>query len=235
MSVIAKLYFDGGERTLLTYNFQVNKYLGSNGHPSFLKEMIFNVSFYPEKGDEFFYRWVLNKSEEPQRVKIVLYDVVWKRVVEQHEIIYSTGVKFESEFDHQLGTINHLTIPALTLITNEIYYTDIRFGGYITGEFERQKEKQTDTSPRIIDYYLTDKNQNIFRDHFENYIGEKIWVNINSVNLIGKKITLKLNKKEVDFEYQGKQLKNDILEDFEIKKDFESIELIIVQPKNKNL
>jgi len=89
-----------------------------------------------------FYRWVLNKSEEPQRVKIVLYDIVWKRVVEQHEIIYSTGVKFESEFDHQLGTINRLKIPALTIITNEIYYTDIRFGGYLTGEIERQKKKQ---------------------------------------------------------------------------------------------
>lgn len=142
MSVIAKLYFDGGERTLLSYNFQANKNLGSNGHPSFLKEMVFNVSFYPEKGDEFFYRWVLNKSEEPQRVKIVLYDIVWKRVVEQHEIIYSTGVKFESEFDHQLGTINRLKIPALTIITNEIYYTDIRFGGYLTGEIEKQKKKQ---------------------------------------------------------------------------------------------
>ena len=54
MSVIAKLYFDGGERTLLSYNFQANKSLGSNGLPSFLKEMVFNVSFYPEKGDEFF-------------------------------------------------------------------------------------------------------------------------------------------------------------------------------------
>jgi len=142
MSVIAKLYFDGGERTLLSYKFQANKSLGSNGRPTFLKERVFNVSFYPEKGDEFFYRWVLNKSEEPQRVKIVLYDIVWKRVVEQHEIIYSTGVKFESEFDHQLGTINRLKIPALTIITNEIYYTDIRFGGYLTGEIERQKKKQ---------------------------------------------------------------------------------------------
>ena len=121
MSVIVKLYFDGGERTLLSYNFQANKSLGSNGHPSFLKEMVFNISFYPEKGDEFFYRWVLNKSEEPQRVKIVLYDIVWKRVVEQHEIIYSTGVKFESEFDHQLGTINRLKIPALTLQRNILY------------------------------------------------------------------------------------------------------------------
>ena len=49
MSVIAKLYFDGGERTLLSYNFQANKSLGSNGRPTFLKEMVFNVSFYPEK------------------------------------------------------------------------------------------------------------------------------------------------------------------------------------------
>ena len=106
MSVKAKLYFDGGERTLLSYNFQANKRIGNNDRPAFLKEMIFNISFYPEKGDEFFYRWVLNKSEEPQRVKIVLYDAVWNRIVEQHEIYYSTGIEFDSEFDHRLGTIN---------------------------------------------------------------------------------------------------------------------------------
>ena len=60
MSVKAKLYFDGGERTLLSYNFQANKRIGNNDRPAFLKEMIFNISFYPEKGDEFFYRFPYN-------------------------------------------------------------------------------------------------------------------------------------------------------------------------------
>ena len=180
MSVIAKLYFDGGERTLLSYNFQANKSLGSNGHPSFLKEMVFNVSFYPEKGDDFFYRWVLNKSEEPQRVKIVLYDIVWKRIVEQHEIIYSTGVQFNSEFDHQLGTINRLKIPALTIITNEIYYTDIRFGGYLTGEIERQKKKQQEEdTPKIINGFWTNLNDTPIQ---KAVVGDKVRFHIRTEN-----------------------------------------------------
>ena len=229
MSVIAKLYFDGGERTLLSYNFQANKSLGSNGRPTFLKERVFNVSFYPEKGDEFFYRWVLNKSEEPQRVKIVLYDIVWKRVVEQHEIIYSTGVKFESEFDHQLGTINRLKIPALTIITNEIYYTDIRFGGYLTGEIERQKKKQQ--TPEIVGYYFQDMNgQRISQDELEPEM--EIYLCIETENASNQTLTINLNDPRIDYEYEGQVVENDVLKDISISGNTTRIKLKTVEPKN---
>ena len=229
MSVIAKLYFDGGERTLLSYNFQANKSLGSNGHPSFLKEMVFNVSFYPEKGDEFFYRWVLNKSEEPQRVKIVLYDIVWKRVVEQHEIIYSTGVQFNSDFDHQWGTVNHLRIPALTLITNEIYYTDIRFGGYLTGEIERQKKKQQ--TPEIVGYYFQDMNgQRISQDELEPEM--EIYLCIETENASNQTLTINLNDPNIDYEYEGQMVENDVLKDISISGNTTRIKLKTVEPKN---
>ncbi len=229
MSVIAKLYFDGGERTLLSYNFQANKYLGSNGYPTFLKEMVFNVSFYPEKGDEFFYRWVLNKSEEPERVKIVLYDVVWKRVIEQHEIIYSTGVKFESKFDHQWGTVNHLRIPVLTLITNEIYYTDIRFGGYITGEIER--EKKISKEPEIVGYYFKDKEGNrISQDKLEPEM--EIYLYLETENALDQTLTIELNDPRMDYEYEGEILENDILKDISITGNTTRIKLKTVKPKN---
>ncbi|GIZ16030.1 hypothetical protein [Capnocytophaga catalasegens] len=230
MSVIAKLYFDGGERTLLSYNFQASKLLGSNGRSSFLNEMVFNVSFYPEKDDEFFYRWVLNKSEEPQRVKIVLYDIIWKRVVEQHEIIYSTGVKFESEFDHQKGTINHLTIPVLTLITNEIYYTDIRFGGYLTGEIERQKKKQTDTEPEVIAKYYTDLEGNKIE---EATIGQELYLVLETKNMIGRTVDIDLSNNERDFEYKGQVLKDDILGNLTINEDIQQEKLKIVKPQKE--
>ena len=229
MSVIAKLYFDGGERTLLSYNFQANKSLGSNGRPTFLKEMVFNVSFYPEKGDEFFYRWVLNKSEEPQRVKIVLYDIVWKRVVEQHEIIYSTGVQVHSEFDHQLGTINRLKIPALTLITNERYDTDIRFGGYLTGEIERHKKKQQ--TPEIVGYYFQDMNgQRISQDELEPEM--EIYLCIETENASNQTLTINLNDPRIDYEYEGQMVENDVLKDISISGNTTRIKLKTVEPKN---
>lgn len=231
MSVIAKLYFDGGERTLLSYKFQANKSLGSNGRPTFLKEMVFNVSFYPEKGDEFFYRWVLNKSEEPQRVKIVLYDIVWKRVVEQHEIIYSTGVQFHSEFDHQLGTINQLKIPALTIITNEIYYTDIRFGVHYFGEIERQKKKQqTDNEPELIAKYYTDLEGNRIN---ETIIGQEVYLVLETKNMIGKTVDIDLSDNTKDFEYKGHILKDDILGNLIINEDLQQEKLKVVKPQKE--
>lgn len=229
MSVIAKLYFDGGERTLLSYNFQANKYLGSNGYPTFLKEMVFDVSFYPEKGDEFFYRWVLNKSEEPERVKIVLYDVVWKRVIEQHEIIYSTGVKFESKFDHQWGTVNHLRIPVLTLITNEIYYTDIRFGVHHFGEIERQKK--VSKKPEIVGYYFKDINgKRISQDKLDPEM--EIYLCVETENASNQTLTINLNDPRIDYEYKGQIVENDVLKDISITGDTTHIKLKTIEPKN---
>ncbi len=229
MSVKAKLYFDGGERTLLSYNFQANKRIGNNDHPAFLKEMIFNISFYPEKGDEFFYRWVLKKSEEPQRVKIVLYDAVWNRIVEQHEIYYSTGIEFDSEFDHRLGTINRLKIHALTLITNEIYYTDIRFGVHHFGEIERQKK--VSKKPEIMGYYFKDINRKrISQDKLEPEM--EIYLCVETENASNQTLTINLNDPRIDYEYEGQIVENDVLKDISITGDTTHIKLKTIEPKN---
>jgi hypothetical protein len=151
MSVIAKLYFDGGERTLSSYRFEMKRGGGfGNQVPTFPNEMTFELEFDLEKGDEFFTRWMV--EQESQRVEIVLYDIRWKRVVERFELIYCTPLKFETLFDHQRGSKNLLVIDALTMITNEVYYTDMRFGAYLTGEIERPKKKKEEEDSFDVDF-----------------------------------------------------------------------------------
>ena len=43
-------------------------------------------------------------------------------------------------------------IDALTMITNEVYYTDMRFGAYLTGEIERPKKKKEEEDSFDVDF-----------------------------------------------------------------------------------
>ena len=98
-------------------------------------------------------------------------------------------------------------------------------------EWKVEQKEEDKSARKILDYYITDNKQNTLKNNFECYIGETIFIIINSRNLIGEKITLNFNCKEVNFQYQGKQLINDTLKDFEIKKDFERIPLTIINSK----
>ena len=227
MSVIAKLYFDGGERTLSSYRFEMKRGGGfGNQVPTFPNEMTFELEFDLEKGDEFFTRWMV--EQESQRVEIVLYDIRWKRVVERFELIYCTPLKFETLFDHQIGSKNLLVIDALTMITNEVYYTDMRFGAYLTGEIERPKKVSKE--PEIVGYYFKDLEGNrISQDELEPDM--EIYLYLETENALDQTLIIALNDPRLDYEYEGEIVKNDVLKDISITGDTTCIKLKTVEPK----
>ena len=227
MSVIAKLYFDGGERTLSSYRFEMKRGGGfGNQVPTFPNEMTFELEFDLEKGDEFFTRWMV--EQESQRVEIVLYDIRWKRVVERFELIYCTPLKFETLFDHQIGSKNLLVIDALTMITNEVYYTDMRFGAYLMGEIERPKKVSKE--PEIVGYYFKDLEGNrISQDELEPDM--EIYLYLETENALDQTLTIALNDPRLDYEYEGEIVKNDVLKDISITGDTTCIKLKTVEPK----
>jgi len=58
---------------------------------------------------------------------------------------------------------------------------------------------------------------------------QKVFLVVETMNLIGKKVNLDLSDVKFDYEYNGKILENDILKDFEITADTMKIELKSVQ------
>lgn len=81
--------------------------------------------------------------------------------------------------------------------------------------------------PKIIDFCLTDRQNNKID---KANIGDIVFLYIKTFGLKGKKISIKLDNPEVDFEYEDKILTNDTLKDYLVKYDEEFIKLKIVKP-----
>lgn len=104
-------------------------------------------------------------------------------------------------------------------------------GVWYFDEPEQEEQQEIDTTAKVVDYYLADKNHNLIRERLEDYIGDTVFLNVRTQNLIGKTLNLTLNNQKVDFEYEGKRLEKDTLMDYKIGKDFEKIELKVIKPK----
>ena len=68
--------------------------------------------------------------------------------------------------------------------------------------------------PQILDFYITDENGNVKNKY---KIGDTLFLVIESVNKIGKNVSISLKDKTKDFRYLGRHLPDDIIEDYEIK------------------
>ena len=85
--------------------------------------------------------------------------------------------------------------------------------------------------PKIIMSYFTDLNDKILGNRGK--IGEEVYLVIEGRNLSGKEADLDLTDNEIDFEYNGEHLKNDILKGYVFKNDkIERIKLKIIEQKN---
>ncbi|ASF44251.1 hypothetical protein [Capnocytophaga endodontalis] len=85
--------------------------------------------------------------------------------------------------------------------------------------------------PKIIMSYFTDLNDKILGNRGE--IGDEVYLVVEGKNLAGKKANLDLTDDEIDFEYNGERLENDILKGYVFKNDkTEHIKLKIIEQKN---
>lgn len=95
-----------------------------------------------------------------------------------------------------------------------------------------QSEETEDNEPKVIDYYITDLENN---KNPEYKVGDQIYVVAKTKNMIGKELTMNLANKTKDFKYKGKLLPNDKLENYPIGSNTERIKLEIVgQQKSSN-
>ena len=85
--------------------------------------------------------------------------------------------------------------------------------------------------PKIIMSYFTDLNDKILGNRGK--IGEEVYLVIEGKNLSGKEADLDLTDNEIDFEYKGERLENDILKGYIFQNnEIEHIKLKIVEQKN---
>ena len=86
-------------------------------------------------------------------------------------------------------------------------------------------QPKEDLTPKVIDYYITNTESNRIE---EDEIGNIIFLNIETKNLIDELLSINLENKNVDFKYKGKVLPNDILSDYKVTSDIEKIKLEVI-------
>ncbi|WP_172915019.1 hypothetical protein [Capnocytophaga canis] len=124
----------------------------------------------------------------------------------------------------------HLTLTALDRVYNYRFHTE-NFYGYFF-EYAKPKEKPKSMpkeEPRVRCYY-TDLEDN---PKAEVYIGDEVYLVIESEKMIGEIINIELSDEHKDFEYQGEILENDILRDILIEEDYQKILLKVVAPQKE--
>ena len=85
--------------------------------------------------------------------------------------------------------------------------------------------------PKIIMSYFTDLNDNILGAGKK--IGDEVYLVVEGRNLAGKEADLDLTDNEIDFEYNGERLENDILKSYVFQNDkIERIKLRIIEQIN---
>ncbi|MDO4783289.1 MAG: hypothetical protein Q4A09_08775, partial [Capnocytophaga felis] len=103
-----------------------------------------------------------------------------------------------------------------------------------TWYFDEPEEEKTIVSetkePNLLELYYTDEKGNRID---KGVTGQDIYLIIKGENLKGEETDLDLSDDEIDFEYQGERLVNDVLKGYIFENDKqEKIPLKVVAPKN---
>ena len=138
-------------------------------------------------------------------------------------------VGYQRDFDgvHGLQTTDTLTFsPGILRVGSMVFekhwkVTDLAVKADVTAISEKVEKK-----PKLVDSYLTDTYNNCIE---EAKVGDTIFLNIKTKDMIGELMTVKLNNQTVDFKYNGKVLKDDTLKDFQITGNNQKIELDVIR------
>lgn len=112
----------------------------------------------------------------------------------------------------------------LTELKGIVHYNQVQV------EWKVEQKEEDENAPKIKKTYYTDLNGDIIE---KGDIGQEVYLVIEGVNLAGKEADLDLTDNEIDFEYNGEHLKNDILKGYIFQNnEIEHIKLKIIEQKN---
>ena len=231
MSLVAKLYVEDKEINILDFKFRFTRSTDEHGKPmgkpnGTVFEIIFETT-----SDQSFMSWAI-ATDMTKHVKIVVSPVTAtskSRVIELYDV---HCVHFRNNFNAQDGepmtTLIHLT-PAIMIDDGykvlDHYWkkTDLSVSAPIT---TLEPEKQ----PVFIESYYENKQEERISDE-EVKIGDEVTLVLKTTDTVGKTITVSLQDEAKDFEYEGKCLEDDLLENITISADVQRIPLKVLSPE----
>ncbi|MCV6630317.1 MAG: hypothetical protein OIF50_10745 [Flavobacteriaceae bacterium] len=142
--------------------------------------------------------------------------------IKNYRALFSSFYPIQDDNNH----IIYIEFASATQIINDS--TKNQFEWYITPfkpkEYQPAVKAFEGEDRKLVDYYLTNVDGERIT---EACIGDKVVLNIQTQNYTGGKLNINLNHDNVDFKYNGKIVKNDILQNQIIDNDHIKIELTV--------
>ena len=234
---LIKLFAAGQERELLWFSMNYHRNIRKNGKPSTeIMGGLITACFPSQMEDDLILRWMTKENK----------DNTWEEVdkMEKGNICF-----YENGFDHPptktyefndahliyykefFCTEGEVPMQTILTISPAIQHYGTTFVkrwnvSWVPPEEQPPHQPVESEDPKVLDYFLTDINSNRIE---KATVGEKVFLNIDTKNLIGELLTISLNDKNVDFKYKGEKLGNDTISDYKIGNNLEIIELEIIK------
>ncbi|ATA86868.1 hypothetical protein CGC50_06660 [Capnocytophaga gingivalis] len=239
--MIGILNIAGHQRKLLSLTTSYSKTISKKGYPNSLPVAhFFKVSFLTEEGDDFFADWMYGKNNHYQWQKgqwyngtITFYDdTSYGQEFLHYELTTALATSFRVDYDQEKGMITTVEIFARErvydhkFIINSEYYA-IMFD-YV--EVKDKIQQLSNDEPEIVGYYFKDIEGNpINQEELEPDM--EIYLYLETENALDQTLTIALNDPQLDYEYEGEIVENDVLKDISITGNTTRIKLKTVEPK----
>lgn len=226
MSIIAKMYVDDEEFTLLTFNFSLEQKSGYNGLPSSKPTGgIFNIVFESTK-DALFYEWMIGENMI-ESLKIVLSPTSMTSKNRTILLLDLFCLRYEENFngvDKQPLATYIQASPAI-MIQDGVKIFEKSWKVTDLNSNTAPTEIEEDNEQKVIRQYITDENDVELDEYYQ---GDKIFYVIETQNMTGEEVDINLYNKAVDFLYQGKRLENDIIKNYVIGSELDKVSLEVI-------
>lgn len=230
----AKLIIDGLEINVLWFSFGYEKQADANGRPT-TKTTFLGIKLVIEtRRDLNLADWASAKNQTKQ-LELHIYPVIMggktRKLYFYDCHLLNWDNYFSSTGDQPMSetlTISAGGVKDDTFLTEYSASWRTTFPNNDITPYTREESK----NPEIIDFYYIDKGKN--KDTKLTY-GDEAYLVLESKDMIGEIVDLKLNKKIIDFMYEGQRLENNVIKEYQIRTDKDKIAVTVIEEDNEDL
>ncbi len=229
MSVQAKVIIDHQEINLLYYDYGFNQKTDISGRPCTKPVFVGLTIEIESRRDIEFAEWAFAANQTKQ-IELHITPVLMGGKTRK---LYFYDCHLLNWKNHFISTGNQPMSETLYISAAGVKDTSstAEYSTYWRTTFPQQEVEPIaiENSPEVLQYYITDLEGNEI-DKYE--ASDKIILNLETKNCIGKKLTVKIPDKTYDFKHNGIHLQNDTLKDYIINSDVEKVELEVIEQKS---
>ncbi len=225
MAFQAKLFINNEERNVLDSVFLYDQLVDNTGRPKTdVKGGKIHILIESTSNDELFYDWMFsNYTMYKGYVRFYKRDGLSKLF--DFEFANCHCVNLSENFNAESGEPLKMKLtlsPGIQRVRGQIFEKLWNPSNPFVeaAPITKREEKE----PEFLGYHFEDENGEIIEKE-DIEVGDEIFLVIETQNAEGEETTIDLADKSIDYEYQGKPLKNDILRGIIIQGDISKYKL----------